>query len=87
MTEKDNEEKHKRGGFIFNNANALKVIKEIEVIFDKYKLSMMEITHLIKVLNESIDETNKFRTHLTSMEASSLVLGKLMSDKQKQEDL
>ncbi len=75
------------GGFIINNDNALQVIHEIQEIFDKHKLSMVEITHIVDVLANATKQTNKFKDDLTSMEASKVVLGIMMQDKQLKEDL
>ena len=88
LVKKLKEDKTKKlGGFIINNDNALKVMHEIQGVFEKHKLSMMEITHIVDTLANGVKETNKFKDKLTSMEASKITLGMMMQDKQLKEDL
>lgn len=81
------EEPKKLGGFVINAPNALKVSNEIIAIFDKYKLSMLEITYIVEALSNTVKETEKFGNSLVSMEIAKQTLGKIMSDKQLEKDL
>ncbi len=80
-------EENKLGGFIISSTNAQKVISEIVKIFEKYNLDVREITYIVEQLNEAVDETNKFKNKITSIEVADKIFRKIMKDEQIKGDL